>query len=150
VTVAARWLKEQFFEVYLPRIRIERHVRQRHAEHLTPLFPGYLFISIVDRWCSITSTIGLVDVLRASDGPARVPDKIIADLKARERDCVIELPTRPLFQRGERVRIIRGALQGQIAIFQDMKPKERIEVLLNILGAERQLELARRDVLRAK
>ena len=31
-----------------------------------------------------------------------------------------------------------------------MKPKERIEVLLSILGAERQLELARRDVLRAK
>ena len=82
--------------------------------------------------------------------PGRVPDGVIESLRAREHDGLIELPTRPAFLPGDRVRIIRGALQGQIAIFQDMKPKERIEVLLSILGAERRLELARRDVLRAK
>ena len=146
--VAERWLKEQRFEVYLPRIRIERHVRGRLVADETPLFPSYLFVRIVDRWYSIGSTIGVIDVLRDGEGPARVPEPIITALKARERDGVVVLETRPAFLRGDRVRIVRGALQGQLAIFQEMEPRQRVEVLLALLGAERHLVLPRRDILR--
>jgi transcriptional antiterminator RfaH len=154
--VAERHLGLAGFTTYVPRLKVERHIARAngHAHPVSatvPLFPSYLFVSIIDRWYSIGSTIGVVHVLTDGEHPARVPDRIIGDLRGREGvDGLIQLPTPPLFQRGERVRIIRGALRGQIAIFQDMKPKERIEVLLSILGAERQLELARRDVLRAK
>lgn len=148
--VAERWLKEQRFEVYLPRIRIERHVRGRRVDDETPLFPGYLFINIVDRWYSIPSTIGVIDVLRASEGPARVPDRIITDLKARERDGVIELLRRPAFRRGDRVRIVAGPFRDQLAVFAGMKPRERVEVLLQFFGGERRLELGRHDIRRAK
>ena len=61
--------------------------------------------------------------------------RIITDLKSRDRDGVIELPIRPPFRRGDRVGIIRGALHGQLAIFADMRPKKHIEILLYLFGA---------------
>ena len=151
--VAERWLREQRFEVYLPRIRIERHSARANGHGLptsatAPLFPAYLFVSIVDRWYSIGSTIGVIDVLRDGEHPAHVPEPIISALKARERDGVVVLETRPAFLRGDRVRIMRGALQGQLAIFQDMKPRQRAEILLSILGASRSVVLKRRDIRR--
>lgn len=147
--VAERWLKERRFEVYLPRMRIERHLRGRCVDDETPLFPGYLFIGIVDRWYSISSTIGVVHLLTDGGAPARVSDAIIAELRAREGiDGLIQLQTRPRFQRGDRIRIVRGAFQGQIAIFADMKPRKRVELLLHILGAERSIITKRRDIRR--
>ena len=148
--VAVKWLKEQRFHVYLPCIRIETVMHQRKVERLAPLFPSYVFVQRVEHWQPIVRTIGVIDVLYSGERPAQLGDEVIAGLRARERDGVIALPTRPDFQRGDSVRVVRGPFQGQIAIFQDMKPKDRIEVLLSILGAERQLELARRDVLRVK
>ena len=150
--MAERHLRLAGFETYIPRVKVTRRAARAngHAPPVSliiPLFPSYAFVRIVDRWYSIGSTIGVVHVLTDGERPARVPDRIIGHLRGREGvDGLIQLPTRPLFRRGEHV-----PLSGdRIAIFQYMKPKERIEVLLSILGAERQLELARRDVLRAK
>jgi hypothetical protein len=42
---------------------------------------------------------------------------------------LIELPTRPDFQRGERVRIVHGIFAGQLAPFDGMRPRERVAVL---------------------
>jgi transcriptional antiterminator RfaH len=144
VELALHFLALNGYETYTPRIRVER----RSSPDL--LFPGYTFVAIELQWHRAARTPGVMKLIMDGEHPGRVPDGVIESLRAREHNGLIELPTRPAFLPGDRVRIIRGALQGQIAIFQDMKPKERIEVLLSILGAERQLELARRDVLRAK
>ena len=70
-------------------------------------------------------------------------------MRAREDiDGLITLFTRPKFLRGDRVRIIRGALQGHIAIFENMKPKKRCELLLTMLGAEQSIIAKRRDITR--
>ena len=151
--VAKRHLKLGGFATYLPKIRVERRGAKANGHEAgseAPLIPSYLFLEVAGQWHAVNSTIGVLHLLTDGEAPARVPDRVIEGLRARERDGLIVLPRRPAFQRGDRLRIIRGALQGQIAIFQDMKPKERIEVLLSILGAERQLELARRDVLRVE
>jgi transcription antitermination factor NusG len=90
----------------------------------------------------------VLKLIMDGEHPGRVPDRVVEELRSRERNGLVELPTRPAFLRGDRVRITRGALQGQIAIFKDMRPRERVAVLLAFLGGERRLELARRDVLR--
>ena len=41
-----------------------------------------------------------------------------------------------------------GSARGQLGIFADMRPRERVAVLLALLGGERSIELARRDILR--
>lgn len=152
--VAERHLALAGFETYVPRIRVERHSARAngHAAPTSataPLFPSYLFVSILDQWHAVNATIGVVHLLLDGKHPARLPDGVIEGLRAREgADGLVVLPTRPLFVRGDRVRIVRGALQGQLAIFEGMKSRQRIEVLLALFGSERRLVLPRRDILR--
>ena len=143
--LATHCLQLNGYQVYLPRIRERRIRRGRKIEVLQPLFLGYAFVRIAlqwhtARWCP--GTLGLI-----MDGlvPAKVPDSIISEIRSRERNGAIELPwCGP--RRGDQVRILRGPFQGACAIFADMKPHERVEVLLMLLGGERPITLAQKDV----
>ena len=80
---------------------------------------------------------------------ARVADQIIDDLRKRERNGLIELPRLKL-RPGDRVRLLRGPFAGHLAIFADMKPRERVEVLLTFLGAQQRVTLSQDDVERVQ
>jgi transcription antitermination factor NusG len=56
------------------------------------------------------------------------------------------LPKASGFRRGDHVRIKRGLFVGRLAIFADMKPHQRVEVLLGLLGSEQRATLAATDV----
>jgi transcriptional antiterminator RfaH len=75
-------------------------------------------------------------------GPAAVPEAVIEDLKARETGGLIDLPRPPKFRAGDRVRILHGPFIGHVGLFAGMKPRERVEVLLAILGAAQRVTLA--------
>jgi transcription antitermination factor NusG len=79
-------------------------------------------------------------------GPARVPDDVIAEIRGREIGGLIELAAPPALRRGARVRILRGPFSGHLAIFADMKPRERVEILLQLLGGEQRVTLAKKDI----
>ena len=68
------------------------------------------------------------------------------EIKARETNGLIDLTKSLPFQKGDRVRILHGPFAGRLAIFADMKPYERVEVLLMLLGGERPITLAQKDV----
>jgi transcription antitermination factor NusG len=78
--------------------------------------------------------------------PARVPDRVIAEIREREVGGLIELPKPPPLRRGDRVKILHGPFSGHLAIFADMRPRERVEVLLRLLGAEQRVTMAKQDV----
>ena len=80
---------------------------------------------------------------------ARVADQIIDDLRKRERNGLIELPRLKL-RPGDRVRLLRGPFAGHLAIFADMKPRERVEVLLTFLAAQQRVTLSQDDVERVQ
>jgi transcriptional antiterminator RfaH len=80
--------------------------------------------------------------------PARVPDSVISDLRARERNGLIVLSKKPELRRGDRVRITRGPMAERLAIYDGMKSRDRVEVLLAMLGSVQRVELARRDIER--
>ena len=50
------------------------------------------------------------------------------------------------FQPGDRVRVRQGPFEGQLALFVGMKPRQRIEILLSLLGGHQRVELASEDV----
>ena len=83
---------------------------------------------------------GVLRLVLDGDRLARVPDQVIADLKGRERDGLVELPPSPSFQRGDPVRIVREVFTGQLALFEGQRPYERVAVLLG------RVELAKRDI----
>ena len=65
---------------------------------------------------------------------------------SRERDGLIDLPKPPPLRRGARVRILRGPFTGHLAIFADMRPRQRVEILLQLLGGEQRVTLAKKDI----
>jgi len=139
--LAVHFLKLNEFETYCPRIR-ERRVRHgRWVEVTPPLFPGYCFVQIRLQWSRARWAPGVAMLLMDGNQPARVPDTLIEQIRKREVRGLVELP-RPGLKRGDRVRITRGAFEGRLALFDGMKPHERVEVLLTLLGGAQRVTLA--------
>jgi len=134
------------YEVYHPRLRVHRRNHGRRIEAAPPLFPGYCFVAIELQWHTARWTPGVIRLVLDGTGPARVPDSVIAELRGRERGGLIELPKPPPLRRGARVRILRGPFTGHLAIFADMRPRERVEILLQLLGGEQRVTLAKKDI----
>jgi hypothetical protein len=71
---AERLRMDHGFEVFLPLVQTKRAS--------TPLFPGYLFARVVERWRSINFCFGVIGIVRVGDCPSKMPDHEIEALKA--------------------------------------------------------------------
>ena len=141
-TLALHFLRQGGFEVYAPRLREPRTVRGRKVVRTPLLFPAYAFVFIRMQWHAARWVPGVVRLVMDGMGPARVPDAVIDDIRAREVRGLVELPKPPLAQFGDAVRILRGPFAGRLAIYAGMKPRARVEVLLQLLGASQRMTLA--------
>ena len=132
------------YEVYYPRIR-ERRIRNgRRIEVRPPLFWGYAFFVVENGvWYTARWAIGVSAVIMDGVKPGCVPDSVINELKARERNGAIDLPRRDGLKPGDQVRVLQGPFAGHLALFTDMRPRERVEVLLQLLGSLQKVELAK-------
>ena len=139
--VATQCLALAGFEVYLPRLRERRVIRGRRLEVSPPLFPGYLFVAIVLQWHGARWCPGVLNLLMDGERPARVPDAVIAELRGRERNGLVELAKPPRFRRGDRVRIVQGPFRNQLALYAGQAASERVAVLLQLLGGQQRAEL---------
>ena len=153
--LALHCLAERGYTTYAPLIAGAPIWRGRVGEPRSELlFGNYAFILIVEQWSLAACCPGVRRLVTVGSGfvPARVPDRIITELRAREgADGLIQLPRKPPppgLRRGEKVRVIRGAFEGLDALYQGMAPHERVRVLLTILGAIRTIELPSDDVER--
>lgn len=131
-------LQRQGFTTYLPRcLRTVRHAR-RVRDLIVPLFPRYLFVEIdmqVQRWRSINGTRGVSYLVSMGDRPAAVPDGIVDEIRSRETDGnLIELPQTVPYETGETVEITSGALADQVGKFIRVDAKQRVVLLLELLG----------------
>ena len=143
--LALRFLAQSGYETYFPQLREHRFSYGRKIEVRPALFPGYAFVAIELQWHTARWAPGTLGLIMDGSGPAKVPDGVIAEIRRREVNGLIEPPEPPL-RRGARVRILRGPFTGHLAIFADMKPRERVEILLQLLGGEQRVTLAKKDV----
>ena len=147
--LALHCLKLFGFETYAPRLRDRRTIRGSKVIKTPLLFPGYVFVLIHLQWSQARWSPGVVRLVMDGITPAVVPDTVVTSLKAREVNGLIELPPPPRFRRGDRVRVLHGPL-GQVGLFAGMKPRERVAVLLTLLGSSRRVELAGSAVERVR
>src|SRR5262245_26272390 len=134
------------YEIYHPCLRAHRRSYGRKIEVHPPLFPGYAFVLIQLRWHTARWAPGTLGLIMHEIQPAKVPDPVIEEIRSRERDRLIDLPKPPPLRRGARVRILRGPFTGHLAIFADMRPRQRVEILLQLLGGEQRVMLAKKDI----
>ena len=150
--LALHFLGLSGFQTYVPRTKDRVVRRGRKVSEITALFPSYIFILIEVGWYAARFTPGLSAIVMYGDRPACVPDAVIADLHARERNGLIRLPPPPKptepFVAGDLLRVRSGPLTGLHGLYAGMAPRERIFVLLRLLGGERTVELAQGDVLK--
>jgi transcription antitermination factor NusG len=134
------------YTTYLPRLRQHRVSRGRRLETTPALFPGYAFVLIELQWHAARWAPGVVRIVLDGAAPARVPDAVIAEIQSRERNGLVELPRRELARVGDPVRVVRGPFQGHVGLYAGMRPRERVEVLLAILGGAQRVTLPESNV----
>lgn len=137
---AVQNLARQGFETYLPRFE----KRRRHARKVelvaAPLFSRYLFVRIdmgTQRWRAIQSTIGVSHLVTYGNEPAPVPDRVIAALRdAEDGRGFVRLQSKPVFAPGAKVRILGGAFMDNFGFFEGQTDRDRIAILLDLLGRQ--------------
>jgi hypothetical protein len=113
-----------------------------HVAPADAVFPGYLFLWVVRGWWNARWSPGVVRLIM--DGlQAHVPDVVINEIRSRERGGSVELPRPHGLTPGMRVRVLTGPLCEQIGLLGALRPHERVLVLLQLLGGQQRVELAR-------
>ena len=136
---AASNLLRQGYAVYYPRyLRQRRHARKLETV-IRPLFPRYIFIGIdlaAQRWRVVCSTLGISHLVTTGDRPLPVPDAVIDDLRGREdKDGFVRLENRS-YSPGDKVRVVAGAFAETFALFEGLSDRERVSILLDLLGRQ--------------
>jgi transcriptional antiterminator RfaH len=134
-------------ESYFPRTR----TRRGGATKIEPLFPGYIFVRIIDdRWYDVRWSVGVVRVLMAGDGPARLADKVVDELRRNESGGFVRLPPPPVeYRPGQPVRIMTGSFRGLVGLYEGQTAQDRERVLLDLLGRMVPVTLERTDRIEA-
>lgn len=143
--VALTNIIRQGYGAYLPRARLARKRQGRRTLVVEPLFPRYLFIQLnthTDNWGPIRSTLGVVAMVQFGREPARVPNELVDFLRAREDVAGLHVWAEPVYGTGDPVRVSEGFFSGYTGILLAHNSRERVVVLLDILGGKVRTQLA--------
>jgi len=131
-------LERQGFGTYLPRYLKQRRHARRVDTVAMPIFPRYVFVSIDlarQRWLSIRSTIGVSRLVGHGDQPLPVPDGIVETMMQRHDEAGFVRLGSPLGLRvGDKVRVLGGAFEETLGMFERMTDEQRVTILLDLLG----------------
>lgn len=137
-------------EVFNPCLRIERNTRKGVRRLTEPLFPGYVFVrcSLEKSFDDIQHANGVAALVHFGKRVPRIADAIIEELQ-RFFPTGEPLPVQDQILPGEEVAMGDGPFTGMKAVVLRVLPaRQRIEVLLEILGRPAPLELDWNFVIR--
>ncbi len=136
---ASENLARQGYSVFLPILkRTSRHAR-RTSIVLEAVFPGYLFVNFQLKstpWRSINGTFGVRSLLMNGGRPAALPEGFCEKLQSQaDSEGALEPPP-PDVKIGDLMRFKTGPLSGHVATIVDLKPRQRVELLLVALSLD--------------
>lgn len=145
-------LRRQGFDSWLPRMRRTRRHARRIDNVFVPLFPGYLFVSLdLDRqsWRSINGTFGVRRLLGENERPTPVARGFIETLQETIDEAGLVAVPQDTLESGDPVRLIAGPFADMIGTLARLTDKDRVAVLLNVLGREVRALVSRRMLVSA-
>ena len=145
----AALVNEAGLEVFCPMLRFERARKSGRVRVVEAMFPGYLFARFCydEQYRLVGTSNGVSTIVSFGGIPAVVPEAVISELRASVADGeTVEIPTS--LSVGEEVQVVEGPFQGLRAIVTGVMPaRARVTVLLELLGMEREVEVAETMVL---
>ena len=135
---------------YYPRV-IEPRWHTRAPSGPVPLFPSYVFAHFapMDKYAAVRYCPGAAGIVRFGQELGAVEDQFIADLRQREgaRGYLVIGEVRLAPGKGSRVQVVHGPFRGIEGIVTQYLPaRDRVRLLLNMVGGVRKIELDARHV----
>ncbi|AGH97788.1 transcription termination/antitermination protein NusG [Micavibrio aeruginosavorus] len=145
-------LRRQGYDVWLPCIKkIRRHAR-RVENVQRPLFPGYMFVRMdinEQPWRAINGTFGVRNILCQNNKPQTIAPGFIEALRNRAVDDGRTIPVDDGMREGNVVRIAQGPFEDYIGTILKIADRDRIMLMLQILGREVRAIVSRHEVVPA-
>ncbi len=140
---AANLRRNLGLEVFSPCLKLERNTRAGIRRVTEPLFPCYLFVqcALEKSFDSIQHANGVAALVHFGDRVPQIANSIIEELQALfpgEVPLFVEDHIHP----GEEIAVGEGPFSGMKAVVLRVLPaRQRVQVLLDILGRPAPLEL---------
>jgi transcriptional antiterminator RfaH len=146
--VALLLQRDLTIEVFAPRIRFRRMRAGQPIWATEALFPGYIFarFDYLQRRRQINALPGVTSIVHFGERVVAIDDTVLADLRSLVQDNeTLQVAVDP--QPGSEVVIAGGSLGGlRVLVTRVLPARQRIAILLELLGSEREVEIERHRV----
>lgn len=146
--IAKKNLEQQGITTFLPLIETTKIKSNTFLTVLTPLFPGYVFLSFNTEKIKLTtvnSTIGLQRLLISNNIPQTIPESFIHALKHR-CDTIGKLLTRNKIEIGNTVEVSKGPFTKMVGLVEKIDTQKRITLLFEIMGQKTKTSISEADL----
>lgn len=142
----ADMLTAKGFEVFLPLYESVRRWKDRKKLLSLPLFPCYVFVrGGLDRRLPVVSTPGVHMILTHGEKVAVIPEDEIEAIR-RTLEGSYRVEPHPFLKVGERVRVIRGSLEGVEGVLLRKKNMCRLVLSVAMVAQSVAVEIDSADV----
>ena len=140
-----RNLHNQNIEFYIPAI-FTNTLKGGH-KNLEVLFPGYGFVRLANtNLQTLRNTLGLISIIRFGDQFAVAKHPMITQFKELEYSSKIQpIPAKRL-AKDDQVIVHSGPFKGYMSKILATASRDRVTVLISLLGSERTLTLSTTNV----
>lgn len=139
---AVKNLNQQGFETFLPLLDTTSRNGSRFINSSRPLFPGYMFVKFDKtniHWHKINNTFGVSRLITFNSIIKSIPATVINNLTKR---CDLSGKLMPLkeLEKGSKVKVLSGPFANFIATVEKYETKQRIWVLMGLMGREAKIQ----------
>ncbi|MFO1149371.1 MAG: transcriptional activator RfaH [Alsobacter sp.] len=136
---AAEHLDRQGFACYVPTYLKQRRHARRVETVKAPFFPRYLFVRLDvarQRWRAVNSTVGVTRLVGRGLLPTPVMPGVVDEIRRREGpDGMLRVaPAAARFSPGDAIRVTDGVFEACQGLFLALTDKDRVAILLDLLG----------------
>jgi len=144
--VVADMLTAKGFEVFLPVYESIRRWKDRSKVLSLPLFPCYVFVrGGLNRRLQVVTTPGVHMILYHGENVAAIPEDEIQAIRLTVEGQFRVEPF-PFLKCGERVRVVRGTLEGVEGVLVRKKNTYRLVLSVEMLAQSVAVEINAADV----
>jgi len=141
--LAIRNLERQGHETFVPKMKVTVKKKKSFVDKFVSVFPGYLFVGVDTENINLTkinSTYGVSKLLVFNKNPYEISQDMVLALKKRYSSN-FSRNNKDKLQEGDFIKFESGPFVELIARIEAVDGKNRLWVLLDLLGSNRKIKI---------